>query len=76
MVYPYLYSLEVCSPAVITQTSSYRALKIFNQESVFSITLPQAYGCVDDDGSRYLLGDYLGNLYLLVLQHDGSRVLG
>lgn len=36
----------------------------------------QAYGKVDEDGSRYLLGDHLGNLLLLVLQHDGSHVVG
>lgn len=36
----------------------------------------QAYGRVDEDGSRYLLGDLVGNLYLLVLNHDGRRVLG
>ena len=36
----------------------------------------QAYGKVDEDGSRYLLGDHLGNLLLLVLQHDGAAVLG
>ena len=36
----------------------------------------QAFGKVDEDGSRYLLGDHLGNLLLLVLQHDGSHVVG
>lgn len=36
----------------------------------------QAHGKVDEDGSRYLLGDYVGNLYLLVLQHDGEHVAG
>lgn len=36
----------------------------------------QAYGKVDEDGSRYLLGDHVGNLYLLVLQHDGEHVAG
>jgi DNA damage-binding protein 1 len=36
----------------------------------------QAYGKVDEDGSRFLLGDHLGNLLLLVLQHDGAAVLG
>ena len=36
----------------------------------------QAHGKVDEDGSRYLLGDHLGNLLLLVLQHDGSHVVG
>lgn len=36
----------------------------------------QAHGRVDEDGSRYLLGDYVGNLYLLVLQHDNEHVAG
>lgn len=36
----------------------------------------QAYGKVDDNGSRYLLGDYYGRLHLLVLSHDNTRVLG
>lgn len=35
----------------------------------------QAVGRVDTDGSRWLLGDHLGNLSLLVLNHDGPRVL-
>lgn len=33
-----------------------------------SLLGPQAYGKVDEDGSRYLLGDQVGNLTLLVLQ--------
>ncbi|CAK0750170.1 hypothetical protein CVIRNUC_001969 [Coccomyxa viridis] len=39
-------------------------------------TIIRAHGKVDEDGSRYLLGDHLGNLLLLVLQHDGSHVVG
>ncbi|EIE24281.1 hypothetical protein COCSUDRAFT_28729 [Coccomyxa subellipsoidea C-169] len=39
-------------------------------------TIIRAHGRVDEDGSRYLLGDYVGNLYLLVLQHDGEHVAG
>ena len=31
---------------------------------------------MDEDGSRYLLGDIVGHLYLLVLNHDRKRVLG
>ena len=34
---------------------------------------PQAYGAVDEEGGRYLLGDHLGNLLLLVLQREGGR---
>ena len=36
----------------------------------------QAVGRVDPDGSRYLLGDSLGNLHMLVLSHDSQRVVG
>lgn len=31
---------------------------------------------MDDNGSRYLLGDLYGRLNLLVLSHDNNRVLG
>ena len=31
---------------------------------------------MDPDGSRYLLGDTLGNLHMLVLSHDSQRVVG
>ena len=37
--------------------------------------LPQAYGTVDADGSRFLLGDFAGRLHLLVLQR-GELVRG
>ena len=33
-----------------------------------------AYGAVDADGSRYLLGDSTWMLHLLVLVHDEARV--
>ena len=36
----------------------------------------QAYGEVDPDGSRYLLGDHTGRLYLLVLVKDQGSVSG
>lgn len=36
----------------------------------------QAFGRLDADGSRYLLGDDLGNMYLLVLAHNGEAVMG
>ena len=32
-------------------------------------------GRIDEDGSRYLLGDFPGQLYLLALNHDDSSVL-
>ncbi|ORX91440.1 DNA damage-binding protein 1-like protein [Basidiobolus meristosporus CBS 931.73] len=37
-------------------------------------TVIKAYGQIDSDGSRYLLGDYLGNLYVLVLLTNGSTL--
>ncbi|KAL3145326.1 hypothetical protein ABBQ38_001586 [Trebouxia sp. C0009 RCD-2024] len=39
-------------------------------------TIVKAVGRVDPDGSRYLLGDTLGNLHMLVLSHDSQRVVG
>ncbi|AQK92556.1 DNA damage-binding protein 1a [Zea mays] len=36
----------------------------------------RAYGRVDPDGSRYLLGDNTGILHLLVLTHERERVTG
>eukprot|EP00891_Asterochloris_glomerata_P001303 jgi/Astpho2/1303/fgenesh1_pm.00024_%23_4_t len=39
-------------------------------------TLIRAFGRVDEDGSRYLLGDTRGQLYMLVLNHDGRQVVG
>lgn len=36
----------------------------------------QAVGRVDVDGSRYLLGDEVGGLHMLVLMHDGEKVVG
>ncbi|KAF4398471.1 hypothetical protein G4B88_025450 [Cannabis sativa] len=37
---------------------------------------PVAYGRVDPDGSRYLLGDYNGLLHLLVITHEKEKVTG
>ncbi|CAK9232974.1 unnamed protein product [Sphagnum jensenii] len=39
-------------------------------------SITKAYGRVDADGSRYLLSDHNGMLYLLVITHDKERVLG
>ncbi|GER24636.1 DNA damage-binding protein 1 [Striga asiatica] len=36
----------------------------------------KAYGRVDVDGSRYLLGDHNGLLHLLVITHDREKVTG
>ena len=43
-------------------------------DSFTSISLAlQAYGEIGDDGSRFLLGDFTGNLFLLALEKDGDR---
>lgn len=36
----------------------------------------KAYGRIDDDGTRYLLSDHMGNLMLLVLGVESDRVVG
>jgi DNA damage-binding protein 1 len=41
-----------------------------------SMTKTNAYGRVDADGSRYLLGDLSGQLHLLVITHKSERVTG
>mmetsp|Transcript_40860 Transcript_40860/g.102893 ORF Transcript_40860/g.102893 Transcript_40860/m.102893 type:complete len:1012 (-) Transcript_40860:694-3729(-) len=38
-------------------------------------TVIKAYGMVDTDGTRWLLGDFVGNLLLLVLQKDANHQL-
>ncbi|KAH8956048.1 hypothetical protein BDL97_07G017700 [Sphagnum fallax] len=40
------------------------------------LSITKAYGKVDADGSRYLLSDDNGMLYLLVITHDNEQVLG
>uniref|UniRef100_A0A7N0V492 DNA damage-binding protein 1 n=1 Tax=Kalanchoe fedtschenkoi TaxID=63787 RepID=A0A7N0V492_KALFE len=39
-------------------------------------SITKAYGRVDTDGSRYLLGDHNGLLHLLVVTHDKDKVTG
>ncbi|KAK2977803.1 hypothetical protein RJ640_029848 [Escallonia rubra] len=39
-------------------------------------SITRAYGRVDADGSRYLLGDRNGLLHLLVITHDKEKVTG
>lgn len=39
-------------------------------------SITRAYGRVDADGSRYLLGDYNGLLQLLVITHEREKVTG
>ncbi|KAH7836469.1 hypothetical protein Vadar_001704 [Vaccinium darrowii] len=39
-------------------------------------SITRAYGRVDADGSRYLLGDHAGLLHLLVITHEREKVTG
>nr|XP_009587164.1 DNA damage-binding protein 1 [Nicotiana tomentosiformis] len=39
-------------------------------------SITRAYGRVDSDGSRYLLGDHNGLLHLLVITHEKEKVTG
>ncbi|KAL9676917.1 hypothetical protein QQ045_005139 [Rhodiola kirilowii] len=39
-------------------------------------SITKAYGRIDPDGSRYLLGDHTGLLHLLVVTHDKDKVTG
>ncbi|KAI3495498.1 hypothetical protein L1887_37839 [Cichorium endivia] len=39
-------------------------------------SITRAYGRVDADGSRYLLGDHSGLLHLLVIAHEKEKVTG
>ncbi|GLT67385.1 hypothetical protein SLA2020_396990 [Shorea laevis] len=39
-------------------------------------SITKAYGRVDADGSRYLLGDHAGFLHLLVITHEREKVTG
>ncbi|RXH98908.1 hypothetical protein DVH24_011233 [Malus domestica] len=39
-------------------------------------SITKAYGKVDADGSRYLLGDHAGLLHLLVITHEKEKVTG
>mmetsp|Transcript_28073 Transcript_28073/g.43830 ORF Transcript_28073/g.43830 Transcript_28073/m.43830 type:complete len:992 (-) Transcript_28073:1819-4794(-) len=41
-----------------------------------AFTLIRAWGKIDENGSRYLVGDHFGKLLVLVLVNDGSKVLG
>lgn len=36
-------------------------------------SITRAYGRVDADGSRYLLGDHAGLLHLLVITHEKEK---
>jgi len=47
-------------------------LTIANQSSIRFLS----YGCIDEDGSRYLLGDIYGTLYVLVLKRQMQAQAG
>ncbi len=38
-------------------------------------TIIRTYGKVDVDGSRFLLGDHLGNLFVLILHQVDNTVI-
>ena len=46
-----------------------------NRSISMEMTIIKAYGRVDDDGLRYLLGDCLGNLYILILLVENNAVI-
>ncbi|XP_047339396.1 DNA damage-binding protein 1 [Impatiens glandulifera] len=54
---------------VYCSASSFKAIPI-------KPSITRAYGRVDADGSRYLLGDYAGLLHLLVIIHEKDKVTG
>ncbi|AQK88922.1 DNA damage-binding protein 1a [Zea mays] len=60
----------------IKQVISCLHLFIFLCGANFMLSIIRAYGRVDPDGSRYLLGDNTGILHLLVLTHERERVTG
>ncbi|KAL6546328.1 DNA damage-binding protein 1a [Orobanche minor] len=59
---------------VICELDGIIMLNLFCVLSIKSIT--RAYGRVDADGSRYLLGDHNGILHLLVITHEREKVTG
>ncbi|KAG6407151.1 hypothetical protein SASPL_130135 [Salvia splendens] len=54
---------------VYSSASSFKAIPI-------RPSITRAYGRVDADGSRYLLGDHNGLLHLLVITHEKEKVSG
>eukprot|EP00743_Colponemidia_sp_Colp-15_P005247 GILK01005646.1.p1 GENE.GILK01005646.1~~GILK01005646.1.p1 ORF type:complete len:1143 (+),score=205.41 GILK01005646.1:93-3431(+) len=57
------------------QTISYHSGTNFKSIGMKTTNI-KTFGFVDPNGSRILLGDIFGALYVLVLQHDESKVLG
>ncbi|KAK4488128.1 hypothetical protein RD792_003870 [Penstemon davidsonii] len=54
---------------VYCSASAFKAIPI-------RLSITRAYGRVDTDGSRYLLGDHNGLLHLLVITHEKEKVTG
>ena len=79
-----LYSSTCFSPPVYTHVFHFLSFSIVYHSGVSTDTkaistyntIIRAYGRIDADGSRYLLGDHLGNLHVLVLRNDGKSVVG
>jgi Mono-functional DNA-alkylating methyl methanesulfonate N-term len=55
-------------------SSGSSATKILKSISMENTTTMSSYNIVDPDGSRWLLGDRVGRLFLLILQHVDGRV--
>ena len=65
-----LVSLTRINCCLYLFSSKKQATFTYNIASIFL----QAYASVGDDGSRYLLGDFMGNLFLLVLEGTNGSV--
>ncbi|ORX90414.1 hypothetical protein K493DRAFT_409889 [Basidiobolus meristosporus CBS 931.73] len=66
---------QPCGGVVVVAEES---ILYINGEQTVSLaikrTVMNTYGQIDADGSRFLLGDYLGNLYILVILHNDGAV--
>ncbi|KAF2317850.1 hypothetical protein GH714_041167 [Hevea brasiliensis] len=51
-------------------------LRVRGLRTTLTMSITRAYGRVDADGSRYLLGDHAGLLHLLVITHEKEKVTG
>lgn len=61
--------IVVCEQTLTYTTGANEAKSIATHPTSFV-----AYGQIDKDGSRFLLGDHLGILYILFLKHSNSKV--
>ncbi|KVH77823.1 Cleavage/polyadenylation specificity factor, A subunit, C-terminal [Cynara cardunculus var. scolymus] len=62
----------------VSQWSFFDFIQCIHKHLVFDPydSITRAYGRVDADGSRYLLGDHSGLLHLLVIAHEKEKVTG